>query len=127
MSSLLPSHLSCLLSCLPSYHPISYVFPPAIPSLMSPSCHPMSHDFPPAIPSLMPSLLPSHLSCLPSCHPISHVFPPAIPSLCRYKYDFFSEKCSLDPGLLKPASKLTWNISSQTAQDIENAKKSIDR
>ncbi|KAL5484736.1 hypothetical protein EMCRGX_G021281 [Ephydatia muelleri] len=44
----------------------------------------------------------------------------------KYKYDFFSEKSSVDPALLKPASKLSWNISALTAQDIENAKKNVD-
>lgn len=46
--------------------------------------------------------------------------------MLKYKYDFFSENCSVDPAVLKPVSKLSWSISQETAQDIQNAKRSID-
>ena len=54
-------------------------------------------------------------------HDISHYL------LLRTQYDILSESSTVDPASLHPAEKLQWNISSETAQDIETAKRNIDR
>ena len=50
-----------------------------------------------------------------------------IPHLPRLKYDILGEPSSVDPSILCPAEQLQWNISSESARDIDIAKKNIDR
>ena len=46
---------------------------------------------------------------------------------CRMKYDVFGERSAVEPSALQPAKRLQWNISPDTASDIETASASMDK
>ena len=47
--------------------------------------------------------------------------------LHRLKYNLLEEPSAVDPTLLHPAEQLQWSISSESAKDIDIAKKNLDR
>ena len=47
--------------------------------------------------------------------------------LHRLNYDLLGEPSAVDPTLLRPAEQLQWSISSESARDIDIAKKNLDR
>ena len=91
--------------------------------------------------------IPPHLLHHPHCnhttrppHPMStpHILhmhhPPTVPAiacflLClhRLNYDLLREPSTVDPTRLRPAEQLHWSISSETAKDIDIAKKNLDK
>ena len=45
----------------------------------------------------------------------------------RSSYDVLAEHSAVDLSILRPAQRLQWNISSETARDIDTAKRNFDR
>ena len=47
--------------------------------------------------------------------------------LHRLNYDLLGEPSAVDPTVLHPAEQLQWSISSESARDIDIAKKNLDK
>ena len=45
----------------------------------------------------------------------------------RLQYNLLGEPSNVDGSILSPAEQLEWNISSESASDIEAAKQNVDR
>ena len=95
------------------------------------------HSSTPTTPS---TLQPHHTPSTPymSAPHILHMYhphhPPTVPAitcflLCLHRpnYDLLREPSTVDPSLLRPAEQLQWSISSETAKDIDIAKKNLDK
>ena len=72
--------------------------------------------------------------CLGTRHMYHPHHPPTVPAitcflLClhRLNYDLLGEPSTVDPTRLRPAEQLQWSISSETAKDIDIAKKNLDK
>ena len=46
---------------------------------------------------------------------------------CSMNYDVFAEKSPVEPSVLQPAKWLQWNISPETAADIQTASRNMDK
>ncbi len=55
------------------------------------------------------------------------VLSPSPPSLCRQNHDILGESSPVPATVLRPAERLEWNISGDSAWDIEKAKMNVDR
>ena len=45
---------------------------------------------------------------------------------CSKKYDVFADKSPVEPSALQPVKMLEWNISPDTAADIQTASSNMD-
>ena len=46
---------------------------------------------------------------------------------CSMNYDVFADESPVESSALQPARKLQWNISPETAADIETASRNMDK
>ena len=103
--------------------------------------YPHSFSTPTARSTLQPHHTPSmyHTLYVRPTHPPHAPSTPPSSSACNYllfcfllclhrlNYDLLGEPSTVDPSLLCPAERLQWNISSETAKDIDIAKKNLDK
>ena len=107
-------------SCMQAVYTHAHSFTPTARSTLQPHHTPsmyhtlhVCHTHPPHAPSTPPSNS--------ACNYLLFCF------LHRMNYDLLGEPSTVDPTLLHPAERLHWSISSETAKDIDIAKKNLDK